>query len=732
MPKTARAFLTGLPILLILTWALCLAVRLVELPNWLNPALEAGGEPIMGTHDAYAWLAGAKGVGTFVGKSLARLVALVHALTSASFGAIGFWLPPLMASLAGLPLVVLARRWGVASWGPAAGLVGGSALGFLIRTRIAMLDTDILSLLGPTLAAVWLCVLLEPVLRPRWLFGSREPGGDSQPQAAEESRSFWLSLAGLCLWVAFSRWFYPGINSIYVALFGLAALPGVHLALPGRRALALSAAVLPLAALDGPHWLAQGVAPAVCILLWAAPRLRTRSTVLWGAAAGALLLFAVHGWSLIHSALMYVQYYFRPSSEVVTSAQVATTSLNLPSVVASIRETQNLPILEILSFAAGHPALFFVFLAGYVWLVLRRPVAVIFLPLLLLGLASIKLGARFSMFAVPVMGAGVIGLGLLCAQRLTRPALAQGAAALAALAVLVPLVLYMRQLPPLPVLSRPYAETLIGLGRDTAPSAWVWQWWDFGYATQYYADRFPVADGARHTKEWLYPVAAVHAAEPKRAADLMRFFASEMAEQKLSETLRETWTINPAYLHQFTPPMKRLLVMDGNEALGLLKGIDEGTATRPLAAEAPDQIYVAAWDNLKLAGWIIRLGTWNLADGKFREGNVTRLQGDLRLDPNRGVAMTAMLGNLPLSTLDVASEAGTKHTAWPRVSGVHLVMNTMAREAYIMDQAAYRSSMIQMLVREPRDFADDFDLVRDNAPWSRVYRLRPQREGDGN
>ncbi len=721
MPTFSRPSLLGLSAALALTWIVCAGVRLVELPAWQGSAFEAGGEPIMATHDAYVWLAGAKGVGVLPDAPLSRLVRLVHALTPASWGGVGFWLPPLVAAFSGLPLVVLARRWGASAFGPAAGVVGGCALGFLIRTRLAMLDTDILALFTLTLAAVWLCLLLEPLLR----FGDGAAG--TGEDAAGPSPGFWGGLGGLCLWTIVSVWFYGSIQTILMAVFGSGAALGVVLARPGRRTQILVATCLPLACLHTASWAALAAVPAVCAAFWRFPGLSRRPAVLWAAAGAGLLAFAIFGSGFAGGVVERVLYWFKPAVDEARSA-ASVSALSLPSVLPSIREAQNSPFSDILRVMAGHPALFPVLLAGYVWLALRRPVALVFLPLLLLGLASAKLGMRFSMYGAPAMGAGMIGLGLLTARFIPRPLPALVLAAAGLCVALVPPAYVLRRAPPSPALSRPFAETLLELGRATPSSAWIWLWWDFGYAVQYYAERFPVADGARHTEHWLYPLAAVHAAEPARAAALMRFFAAEMAVQDIPSEARRQVSGDSPFLHAFTPPMARLLEMQGAAARAVLDRLDGEGGTAGAGASLPEQDYVVSWDNLRLAGWIIRFGTWDLADGAYKEGNVTRLEGELRVDPAKGAAMSSKFGNLPLATLDVATPNGVKRYSWPRLSGVHLVMNNAAREAYIMNDTAYRSSMVQMLLGEPASFARDFELVLDNAPAARVYRLKPRPE----
>ena len=41
-------------------------LRLIEYAGWQADIYQMGPEPLMATHDAYAWLAGAKGVGAYV------------------------------------------------------------------------------------------------------------------------------------------------------------------------------------------------------------------------------------------------------------------------------------------------------------------------------------------------------------------------------------------------------------------------------------------------------------------------------------------------------------------------------------------------------------------------------------------------------------------------------------------------------------------------------------------
>jgi dolichyl-diphosphooligosaccharide--protein glycosyltransferase len=54
---------------------------------------------------------------------------------------------------------------------------------------------------------------------------------------------------------------------------------------------------------------------------------------------------------------------------------------------------------------------------------------------------------------------------------------------------------------------------------------------------------------------------------------------------------------------------------------------------------------------------------------------------------------------------------------------MHVVVNQMSRQVFLMDAKMYRSMMVQMLLRPASDFAEEFTLVVDNSPWVRAYKV---------
>lgn len=699
-------------------FAACVGLRLFEAPRWYAPELLLDGQPLMSTHDAYAWLAGATGVNLRGHEPLAVLVELVNGLTGLSPETIGFWLPPLLAALAGLPLVHLAHRLGILVFGFPAAVVAGCSLGYVIRTRVGSLDTDPLALFFPLFLAVELFIMLSPLLRDSWRGPDEEPNAREAPERVPGGA--WFGSFGLGLWCLTGVWLYAGARPVIVAVLCFAALLCAVLGRPRTRLWAAILTLLPLGmlALGGAAGVAGGL--GLALAMWRRPELTGSQRAGWTIAAVLALVVAVFGAGIVRDIAARLSYWLFPAADVVMDV---VDGPNLPSVLQSVREAQSMPLADVARYLSVHPVLTIVLMLGYAWLAFRRPAALVFAPLLALGLCAPVLGARFAMFGAAAMGAGVLGLGLL-ARRFVPRAWGRFSLAVAlAGAALAPATLFMDRLRPDPVLSPRHAAALAEISTVTPSSSWLWLWWDYGYAAEFYAERFPIANGARHDAKWLYPLAAVHAGKPFEAANLMRFFASSMQAQERALSERPEISGNPSFIHEHTPPMTALAGLDGLSAQAEAQAV-AGGRRRPEGGY-PDQYFVVSWDTLRLAGWIIHFGTRNLADGTFATGEVSRIEGDVRVDTEQGLLHSPLAGTLPLASLDVLDEAGNSGFSWPRGSGMHVVMNRQTREAFMMDATAYGSAMVQLLVGEPSRFARDFELVIDAAPWARVYRLLP-------
>jgi hypothetical protein len=192
----------------------------------------------------------------------------------------------------------------------------------------------------------------------------------------------------------------------------------------------------------------------------------------------------------------------------------------LPSVLMSVRENAVFPRGRLIEMTAFHGSIAILGVAGCVWAMVKRPVLLAFLPLLLLGPAAAKLGIRYAMYAAPALGMGAaLTLSWVTARSPRWRFVALGVLLCAVVGLAGQSALDCR---PKPVVGRAYAGALIEARESMPADATLWQWWDFGYATQYYARRATYGDGGNHNGHLLLNLARVHMAQtPERAARVM-------------------------------------------------------------------------------------------------------------------------------------------------------------------------------------------------------------------
>lgn len=709
------------------------AARCVEVPMWDAPRCKAGGEWIMASNDAYAWLAGAKGFSRYATQPLSRFVALLHAVTGAPLDVLGFWLPVIMAPLAALPLCLWLGRMGRAEAGLAAGLLASTGIGFLVRSRVGYLDTDVWSLFFAVATGTGFAAWVG-MLGPSWrnlLTGAT--AADDEGPGPQRVLAWTLALGAFCNLYAQNgksllqpilgmSEFYSSGRPLIWAMYGAAFVLALALSPRGRRSMALLGLAGFLAVWAMGWWGLAGGA-AVCLAARQRPALfRERGLGLW------LSLVFLAGFVLMYGSGQLAAYWellvtYWKFSAVEQAAPMAK-DLALPSVMESIRETVNLPLSHAMGQAAGHWTLYVLAVLGLAFAAWRRPAVLVFVPLLGLGLASIKMGNRFTMYACPVAG---LGLGLGAADLLVRLGRGRiwrlGAQVVLCALVSIFLTLQVRALIPFPVVDKGLAETLQEL-RDASPkTAIIWPWWDYGYAAQYYSERDTFGDGGRHSGDWLFPVALSLTTDSSlQAAQLMRLMGAQWGRQVADAKAAGRQPYPPAKVPYYgVEPMRGLSDMGADKAMDLVRSLARTPRDFP---DGPPQYLVVAWDYLRFAGWISHYGTWDLATGTSAKGRNSRISGQVSLDAKTGVLRTAQ-GPAPLTRMTVVEKDGRILTPfWPRFGGVNAVVNKANLEVYVQDDTIYDSMMVRMLLDDPKEFEPQFEVVVDNSPWARVYRAR--------
>jgi dolichyl-diphosphooligosaccharide--protein glycosyltransferase len=319
------------------------------------------------------------------------------------------------------------------------------------------------------------------------------------------------------------------------------------------------------------------------------------------------------------------------------------------------------------------------------------------------------MGVRFAMFGGPSFALG-LGLGVhwLAKALLDRTGARASSLTLvqillAGLCLLGYAAIY-RDLAPTPVLSPAHAEALMKLRNIAPKDASVWTWWDYGYATQYYAGRATPTDGGRHAGRDMYPTAlALMTSSPRQAAQVINMSAG------LNQDPARRWDKLPA------PEVQQSLA-----ALA--------TSDQPMK-RPPAQYVVVCWENMNLLHWMGFYGSWDLVAGKGTFARTQAVDEAFNVDQVRGM-MVFRSGSVPIpvKSVDVLAERGTRRVSFPVNPGApHLIINDVAKNVRLMDDMAYNSMAVQLLIGDPAraEVSSYFKLVHEGFPLVRIYEVLP-------
>jgi len=704
-----------------LAYGIAVVLRLAEAPAWDLPIFQVNGERIMATHDTYSWLAGAKGINQYSVFGLSALLRGLSALTGAPYWKIAFWAP---AYLAGFTAIVCTFwGWLVGGRRPAivAGVLGAISPGFFFRSRLGYFDTDVFTLLMPLTIGLFLAFLLAPCCARAW-----------RPSAAERDKApelpNFLPWAALCfgLFTRVAHFAHDDVQLVGVALFWIATLVGMATALPGRRVAILALLVVyGMAAYGGTRHYSMGMiqdptkldlmslalSAGLAFVLHKRPqplRALLNNPALW-LALFAALLFLGDLLAPIGPVSAKILGYFKPALDSVGGGAGGAAGPQYPGITQSIREAKN--VADWTMFFSGVSAgtvAGLLGLLGFFLALVFRPALALMLPLAVLGFLSLKMGVRFAMFGGPAfaLGLGMVvhwSLKLVFHRTGVNPRALTLAQILTAGVCLISYASIYKDFKPTPVLGAPHAEALQKLKAIAPKGAEVWTWWDFGYATQYYAERMTPTDGGKHAGRDIYPTAlALTTPSFRQAAQVITLSAS------LNHDPASRWDTLPA--------------SDVKTALESMAQVDQ--PQQP----TPPQYFVACWENVGLLHWISYYGSWDLVTGKGRNAKVQTLNDAFNVDAARGLLVLRSSGPIPISSVDYLSTQGTKRARFGFNPGApHLVINDGTKQAVLMDDMAYDSMAVQLLVGEASrpEQARYFKLVYDGFPYVRIYQILP-------
>jgi len=701
---------------------ICVLLRLLELPAWMQYGFWRETQPLLATNDAYYYMASA------LGYSFETAYPTFIALSRAIYACVGdylplaiFFVPALLAPLVILPLAVVLWREGMAEAIVPAGLIAAGTGEYLQRTRLGFYDHDMLVIFLPLCYAAGIYLALAPHVssRPR----SNGPDGLRANQATKKNIFFSSSvLIGLIGWAYLK--FYPQGIYLLLTLWSTGFLICLLLSTSNDRRAMLCLGLVPM--------LVMAFAPLLGLF-----------SAFWGflvyyylreTVAKPIIFWALAGLFIV-VLLQFVD--FAPTLQMLTSKlayqaepdRLAQSGrLQLPTFLHTVAEATPARWEDLGPLMAGNWWMFVLGLFGLAAALVFCPALILFSPFLAAGIASVWLGGRFAMY-----GSAVVGLGVGCGFALALERLGAGrwsrltVSVLFSAVLLWPLISFAATLKPRPYVSAELAEAMTEL-RDIAPlDARIWCWWDLGFPVQYYAQRASFADGQRQNHELLYPLGVVHmTTSVRQAANIMQWVTTNQQALRASDPEgMETRTLWAPYMRA---PLGNLVEMPEAQAQQFMDQL--ALSDRQWPKDLREQYLVLTWEMIGFSYFIQMFGTWDLEKKQSMHpgANLDFTDQNLLLPE---VGRLDILGQrYPLDTLTHLSRLGAKVVRWPNRSGLHGIINAQTGSGYLIDERLYRSMMVQMLIADPGHFDQYFELVLDHAPNVRVYRLRQEQRLD--
>ena len=680
-----------------LSFSISTGVRLLEFPKWDRADMKVNDEPILASNDAYAWLSEASSAEVSATLSpmgiFARSAASVFRSSPAE---VAFWAPVFLASLLTVPLVL----WAVLLGAPGAAIliatVGSLVPAYLTRSRIGFYDTDWAILFFPILISFLLAAWLRPQIRP-------SKSGKSRSSTA--GVLIGSPLAAILVILLGMPW-HSFIGTFVVISMSLVAGLIFFLAPPTRRTSLIWVTIaISVAALWGWAGAVVGIAIILGIDKWKAFR-RNR----WAERIGTgLLVLLLFGMLLVQNQAFLLESIDRYLDLLPSDGSESNLGFDIvfPASGLSLAELQDVTLMNVWE---GMAFFWWLGLLGtflFCLLIWREPVSILLAPLVLLGYASVQLGSRFAIFGGPVlMLAAIVPIEwLIRTRRSSRNSSGILFFTLSAFIVLFAAGMISREtnlLPAQPVLQKEHAEALIELGNRASGQGHVWTWWDYGHATRYYTGLDTFADGSRNTGPYLFVLGKVLTETNLEVArDLVTFSAS---------TDNRPW---------------EWMQRQGLDAF--YQALEDGALPALEDHQLEAQYVVVQWEMLSSLPWITYYGAWDFENEESKQGIVSYLTQQAEVNTRSGELGLPGGRSVYLASVDLMGTQKSQHHEFEHnPTGLHLLINSAIDEAALLDDAAYYSTAVQLLIRSPEEFtsASPFQLVIDGAPHVRIFQTR--------
>lgn len=476
--------------------------------NWASDFDEMihNGTLMINTNDGYAFAEGARDIIagfhqpndlSYVNHTMSKFTAFIYKITPFSFENIILYMSVFFSSLLVVPLLLISREFKVVG----AGLVGAMsavvAVSYYNRTMAGYYDTDMLNIVFP-------CFVLWGLIR-----------------ITVKQDKFSIIIAPI--FALFYHWWYP---SSFTLIGGMAGIFFIYTLIFEKKSLQnYQALLLLIVAVTN----ISVTFRLISIIALYALFMKKEDIKLTGAVGVLVLFIFVLKGGLNPIWFMLKFYVVRDTTEALSS------SLHFFSVNQTIQESGSMDWNYFMTRISSHPFFFVLGAIGYLLFCFKHKAFLISLPILALGILSIRSGLRFTIYAVPIMA---LGLGFLINFLLdlfkVKGALKlSGILALSAV-VVFPALKHIKEYKSPTVFFNAETQILERLGGIADREDYTIAWWDYGYPIRYYADVKTLIDGGKHLGNHNFPVSFALTKDIISSANMSRL-AVEYTEKAFND-----------------------------------------------------------------------------------------------------------------------------------------------------------------------------------------------------
>ncbi len=499
--------------LMLLAYVFSFAIRMIWVYQFQdNPNSYWNGELMINTNDGYFFASGAQkelfgmhaenprvfGMWDY---SVIFFTTLFVKTTPFSLETVILYMPAVISSLVVIPMILIARLYKQTLWGFFAALLGSIVWSYYNRTMVGYYDTDMFSAMAPMFILYFLIKsTIDLNLRTALYAGIAIV---IYPFLYDQGQAIVYAIG--IIYGAYMFFFHREESITYKSL------------------ILIFIALMPLG-LDKPFTYIVHIVLLLALYLFL-KRDSLQKNSLMMVSAVAFLLFLIFG-------DVFILIWNKIASYTIKGTQEG--ALHFYAVNQTVREAGSIPFEVFANRTSGSVAGVLASLIGYIILVLKRPVFILALPLIGIGIFALFGGLRFTVYAVPIAAMSAVYLFFIIGEYFHNRRLKYMFVTFATAAMIYPNIAHIIEYKVPTVLNKAEVQDLVKLKEIAQSKDYTLSWWDYGYPIWFYSETSTLIDGGKHNNDNFIISKIMQTRSPQLAANLSRLAVETYVESNYS------------------------------------------------------------------------------------------------------------------------------------------------------------------------------------------------------